>query len=82
MNVSSFYVLWESALQRHVPAQLLGRVVAIDWLGSLLFGPASPIVIGSLIMNYGSTAVFVFGGSLVFVVALLGLLHPSIRHLE
>jgi MFS transporter, DHA3 family, macrolide efflux protein len=36
-------VLWESALQRHVPRQMLGRVTSWDWFGGSLLGPVAPI---------------------------------------
>jgi hypothetical protein len=31
--------VWESTLQRHVPAESLSRVSAYDWFGSLAFYP-------------------------------------------
>ena len=31
--------LWETALQRHIPAAALSRVSAYDWFGSLAFAP-------------------------------------------
>jgi len=34
--------LWESALQKHVPGELIGRVSSVDSFGSWLVGPAAP----------------------------------------
>jgi MFS family permease len=38
--------LWESTLQRHIPASSLSRVAAYDWFGSLAFQPIGLIVWG------------------------------------
>jgi predicted MFS family arabinose efflux permease len=38
--------VWESTLQRHIPAESLARVSAYDWFGSLAFRPLGLIVWG------------------------------------
>ena len=40
--------LWETTLQRLVPAHLLSRVVAYDWLSSSVFAPAGYALAGVL----------------------------------
>ena len=53
---------WDSALQRYVPAGLLGRVTSIDYFGSFLVGPIAPIVAGAVLLRLGPGPIFVFGG--------------------
>jgi MFS family permease len=40
--------LWESMLQRHIPASSLSRVAAYDWFGSLAFQPIGLIMWGPI----------------------------------
>jgi DHA3 family tetracycline resistance protein-like MFS transporter len=75
-------VLWESALQRHVPRQMLGRVTSVDWFGGTLLGPIAPIAAALISQAYGPPALFIAAGSIAIVLTLLALLLPSIRQLE
>src|SRR5438132_5037558 len=36
--------LWDSALQRNVPRELLGRVTSVDYFGSFLIAPLAPLL--------------------------------------
>ena len=75
--------LWESALQKHVPKALLGRVVSIDTFGSWLVAPVSPLVAGVVISRIGPSHVFVYGGIFAFGfwIAMLAL-NRGVRRLE
>jgi MFS family permease len=77
-----FGVLWESALQRHVPRQMLGRVTSVDWFGGGLLGPVAPIAGALISQAYGPPALFIVAGTVATVLTLLGLAPPSIRRLE
>lgn len=77
-----FGVLWESALQRHVPRQMLGRVTSVDWFGGTLLGPVAPIAAALIIEAYGPPALFLVAGAIATGFAVFGLLLPSIRQLE
>lgn len=77
-----FGVLWESAVQRNVPRELLGRVGSVDWFGSLLLGPVSPLVVGAIVQSVGPAAVFTVAGALAAALCLGALLVPSIRDLR
>ena len=82
MGFVGFGVLWDTAVQRFVPRELLGRVGSVDWFGSILLGPLAPLVAGVLVTQVGPAAVLAGGG---FIVALLcggALLVPSIRGLR
>ena len=57
---------WDSALQKHVPARLLGRVTSVDYFGSFLIGPIAPIIAAAVLLHYGPGTIFVLGGLLAF----------------
>ncbi len=75
-------VLWESALQRHVPHRLLGRVTSVDWFGGTLLAPLAPLAGAVVAAAAGPAALFVAAGAIAIALTLLGLLLPSIRRLE
>lgn len=76
-----FNILWESALQRHVPRGLLGRVTSVDYFGSLLLGPVAPLVAAALIERFGTTQVFIGAGVVVAMLAASAYFVRSIREL-
>jgi hypothetical protein len=75
--------LWDSALQKHVPAGLIGRVSSVDNFGSFLVGPVAPILAATIIQSFGPSALFLIGGvvSVVFWVVAFALVR-SVRELE
>lgn len=77
-----FGVLWDSAVQRHVPREFLGRVGSVDWFGSIFLGPFAPLVAGALVQQVGPAAVLAGGGLITFALCLVPLLIPSIRGLR
>lgn len=76
-----FNIQWESALQRHVPRALLGRVTSVDFFGSLLLGPVAPLLAAALIERVGTTQVFLGGGVLVVILSASAFFIRSIREL-
>jgi MFS family permease len=75
-------VLWTTAVQKHVPPELMGRVVSIDFFGGALLLPIAPILAAAIVAALGPAAAFVIGGALSLAIAGLLLLVPSIRALE
>jgi hypothetical protein len=75
--------VWETTLQQQVPARLLSRIVAYDWLAALVFQPvgyaAAGLVAAHLLGLSGTLWLGAAIGSVstVFIVSL-----PSIRQLE
>lgn len=82
LTLVGFGVLWETALQRHVPRELLGRVSSVDMFGALLLGPVAPLAGGVLVEAVGAPPLFLWGGLFVVAFGLAGLFVPSIRKLE
>jgi MFS family permease len=73
--------VWESTLQRHVPAESLSRVSSYDWFGSFAFYPFGLAIWGPVAAAIGVAVSLwlAFGLFLAAVVALLAV--PDIRRL-
>src|SRR5262245_24814076 len=57
---------WDSALQRSVPRNLLGRVTSVDFFGSFLPGPVVPLLAAAAVERVGPREIFVAGGLIAF----------------
>lgn len=69
-------------MQREIPAEVLSRVSAYDWFGSLVFLPLGYVLVGPVASATGVRAIFVFGSAyIVLAVAALELV-PSVRHMR
>jgi MFS family permease len=77
-----FFVLWQTAMQTHIPRESLSRVSSYDAFGSLALAPIGLIVAGPLTEKFGTSTTLIAMG-LVFI-ALLGavLAVPGVRRLE
>ena len=72
--------VWESTLQRHIPAQSLPRVSSYDWFGSMAFYPLGLAVWGPVAAAIGILSLWLaFGLFTAAVVALVAV--PDIRRL-
>jgi len=80
-GIGLFAVWWETALAQRVPAHLLSRVSAWDWMGSLALLPAGYLLTGPVAAALGNVPVLVGGGLLGLVACALGLLPRSTRTL-
>jgi predicted MFS family arabinose efflux permease len=77
-----FNALWETALQRHVPASSLSRVSAYDWFGSMAFAPIGLAIAGPLAAAIGTSTTLWIATAGSLAVALLAVATPSVRRLE
>jgi predicted MFS family arabinose efflux permease len=50
-----FNTLWETTLARNIPREVLSRVTAYDWFGSLVFQPIGLAVVGPVAAGLGVT---------------------------
>jgi MFS family permease len=74
--------LWSTALQQHVPAPVLSRVSAYDWLGSIAFVPLGYALAGPLASAVGISATLWLGAGWAVVGAAAALAFRSVRHLR
>ena len=81
-SLAGFGTLWETAVQKNVPRDLLGRVGSVDWFGSFLLGPIAPVAAGILIQTYGPQSVFIGGGVMATALSFIAFFVPSIRALR
>ncbi len=81
LGIGLFAVWWETALATRIPPQLLSRVSAWDWMGSLLLLPLGYLLTGPVAKAYGDVEVLVVGGLLGGLACALGLLPRSTREL-
>jgi MFS family permease len=77
-----FFVLWQTAMQTHIPRESLSRVTSYDAVGSLALAPLGLIVAGPLTEKFGTSTTLI-AMSVVFI-AILGvvLAVPGVRQLE
>ena len=76
-----FNTLYETMLQRHIPADRLGRVTSYDWFGSLAAAPLGYALAAPLANLVGvSTALWIVGlGALTVLGSIIA--NPSVRAL-
>jgi predicted MFS family arabinose efflux permease len=77
-----FNALWETTLQRHIPAAALSRVSAYDWFGSLAFQPLGLVIAGPAAAAIGSTETLWIAAGIFLAETAVILAIPSVRRLE
>ena len=81
-GVGVFMVFWETALAEHIPAHLLSRVGAYDWLGSYALVPVAYLLAGPLGESLGGPEVLLVGALLGTLVELIVLCVPAVWGLK
>lgn len=82
LGLAIFGTLWTTTMQREIPADVLSRVSAYDWFGSLVFLPIGMALIGPIAKVCGMTDTIV--GATVLLVVLIGttLTVPSVTQMR
>lgn len=75
-------LIWTNTLQELVSQEVLGRVASIDYLGSYGLLPIGYAAAGWATDRLGVFAVFMIGGSISILLALLALSSRAIRHVD
>lgn len=65
IGLSIFDTLWETTLQRTIPAAILSRVSAYDWFGSVAFVPLGYILVAPLSGAFGARGTLFLGAAIV-----------------
>lgn len=73
---------WTNALQTWVPHAKLGRVTSIDAIGSMALMPIGFGLTGWATELWGAPLVFVLGGSVTAIAAILVFCYPPLRQLD
>ena len=80
--LASGLIIWVTLLQRHVPAELLGRVTSLDWFVSVSLVPLSFLLVGPISNAIGAEQTLMAGGIVAFVTTLGFLAVPGVREVE
>jgi DHA3 family tetracycline resistance protein-like MFS transporter len=75
-------IVWATVKQRHVPAELLGRVSSLDWLVSISLLPISSALTAPVAAAAGARATLLIAGVAGAVVTLAALFLPGMRDIE
>jgi MFS family permease len=75
-------IVWYTLKQRHVPANMLGRVSSLDWLISIGLLPLSMALTAPVAAAVGTRTTLVGAGVAGAVVTLGALFLPGMRHVE
>ena len=81
-SMTVFSLIWTKTLQEIVPREKLGRVASIDALGSFALLPLGFALAGWSTELLGPSWVYILSGSITALLALLGLMHPTVRRFE
>jgi MFS family permease len=77
-----FTVIWQTTMQREVPAASLSRVSSYDALGSLMLGPLGLLLAGPAAESIGPHRALVWCGVVMVVTTLFALAFPGVRQLR
>jgi hypothetical protein len=80
-GVSLFVALWETTMQRHVPAASLSRVSAYDAFGSLTLYPLGLAIAGPIAVVVGTSETLWLTGSCILAVTVSVLAVREVRSL-
>jgi len=82
IGLAAFGTLWTTTMQHEVPSEMLSRVSAYDWFGSLVFLPVGMAIIGPISETIGVTRTIVGATVLYLTLNVLALCVPSITKME
>jgi hypothetical protein len=82
ITLNAFNLIWLTTVQELVPRDKLGRVFALDQLGSLALIPVDYAVAGVLSDRFSPIWVFVLAGALEIITSVIGLSMRAVRDLR
>jgi hypothetical protein len=80
--MATFGANWDTTMQREIPADILSRLSAYDWFGSLVFLPIGYAIVGPISHAIGIRATFLVGSAYCVTAAAAVLCIPTVRHLR
>ncbi|MGD0084863.1 MAG: MFS transporter [Acidimicrobiales bacterium] len=81
-QLACFGAIWDTTMQREIPAEMLSRLSAYDWFGSLVFLPIGYAIVGPVSQVIGIRTTFVAGCVYCLVAAAAVLCIPTVRRLR
>jgi len=80
--LASSTVIWQSLLQRLVPAHVLGRVTSIDLLGNSVINPLAPLIAAALVGAIGPAGTFLVAGAYALVLVSIAVVASPLRDMK
>ena len=80
-SMSVFGALWNTTMQREIPDEVLSRVSAYDWFGSLVLLPLGMAVVGPVATALGTDVVLTAAAVLVVVLTAAALTVSAVTDL-
>lgn len=75
-------VLWDTTMQREIPAEALSRVSSYDALGTLLLGPVGLLLAGPSVDVIGSRNALLISAGVTVLASIGALCSPGVRNLQ
>jgi MFS family permease len=82
LGVEIFSIMWDTALQQHVPEQALSRVSSYDALGSIVFIPLGQLAAGPISDAIGVDETLYLAAAIVTLAVAAMVATPDIRRLR
>ena len=82
IGLAFFGTLWSTTMQHEIPSEVLSRVSAYDWFGSLVFLPIGLVLVGPISNSIGITATILGATSLFLLLNVAALAVPSITKMQ
>jgi MFS family permease len=82
IGLTIFGTLWTTTMQREIPKDVLSRVSAYDWFGSLVFLPIGMAIVGPIQEACGMTTTIVGAAVLLALFIGMTLLVPSVTKMR
>jgi hypothetical protein len=76
--VELYFIYWTSALQRSIPSDVLGKVLALDQLSAYALLPVGFAIVPPLAAALGEREILIIGGLIVIGSSLLSLVVPGV----
>jgi MFS family permease len=82
VSLAIFQIMWQTALQEHVPEAELARVTAWNWLGLLVFFPLGLVLAGPVSEVIGVRQTLWLSAATILALVVIGFCVPSMRDLK
>jgi MFS family permease len=82
ISLSVFGVQWSTTMQREIPTELLSRLSAYDWFGSLVLLPIGMAVVGPVSDVIGIKSTLIICGSVMLGLVAIVLCVPAVTQLR
>jgi len=82
ISLSVFGVQWSTTMQREIPTELLSRLSAYDWFGSLVLLPIGMAVVGPVSVVIGIRSTLIICGSVMLGLIAVVLCVPAVTQLR